>query len=82
MEDKSEERDAMDWLEDDEMVTQERITRRRSEGGEQRVERGQSVLELVVSQVQLKRKTGTCGEERGGGGRLVYKHVGGSHEQA
>ena len=58
MEDELEERDAMDWLMDDEMIRQwevvskeeERITRMRGEGRVFKVEGVQSMLETVVTQ--------------------------------
>ena len=63
VEDELEERDAMDWLEDDEIMRQweevskeeERITRRKGEGREWTAEGVQRVPELVVARAYVER---------------------------
>ena len=87
----TEERDAMDWLIDDEMVRQweevgkdaEEITLKRSEGGKLQVEKVRSAQELVVAaqmnNMRQAYKAKHRTEEKHS--RLVHEDVGGYWEQ-
>ena len=64
MENKLEERDAVDWLTDDEMMRQweevsedeEEITAKRCDGGKPQAEQVRSAPELVVAQTQMRKE--------------------------